>query len=61
MLGSLFIKKARSCEEQLTEVRKRYHDKYIAFTNNKQLLSDHPFPKDTCLIVGDSILAGKSK
>ena len=58
MLGSLFIKKARSCEEQLTEVRKKYHDKYIAFTNNKQLLSDHPFPKDTCLIVGDSILAG---
>ena len=24
----------------------------------KQLLSDHPFPKGTCLIVGDSILAG---
>ena len=58
MPGSLFIKKARSCEEQLTKVRKKYHDKYIAFTNNKQLLSDHPFPKGTCLIVGDSILAG---
>ena len=47
-----------SCEEQLPEVRKKYHDKYIAFTNNKQLSSDHPFPKGTCLIVGDSILAG---
>ena len=58
MPGSLFIKKARSCEEQLTKVRKKYHDKYIDFTNNKQLLSDHPFPKGTCLIVGDSILAG---
>ena len=48
----------RSCEEQLTEVRKNYHDKYITFANNKQVLSDHPFPKGTCLIVGDSILAG---
>ena len=48
----------RSCEEQLTEVRKKYHDKYITFTNNKPLLSDHPFRKGTCLIVGDSILAG---
>ena len=48
----------RSCKEQLTEVRKKYHDKYITFTNNKQLLSDRPFPKGTCLVVGDSILAG---
>ena len=48
----------RSYEEQLTEVRKEYHDKYITFTNNKQLLSDHPFPKGACLIVGDSVLAG---
>ena len=47
----------RSCKEQLTEVHKKYHDKYITFTNNKQLLSDHPFPKGTCLIVGDWILA----
>ena len=47
-----------SCEEQLPEVRKKYQDKYIAFINNKQLSSDHPFPKGTCLIVGDSILAG---
>ena len=47
----------RSCEEQLTEVRKKYQFKYITFTNNKQLLSDHPFPKGTCLIVRDWILA----
>ena len=46
------------CEEQLTGVRKQFHDKHIAFTNNKQLLSDHPFPEGTCLTVGDSILAG---
>ena len=51
----------RSCKEQLTEVRKKYRDKYITFTNNKQLLSDHPFPKVTCLIVGDSTLAGIDK
>ena len=55
------LKKARSCEEQLTKVRKKYHRKYIAFTNNKQLLLDHPFPKGTCLIAGDSILAGTDK
>ena len=52
------LKKVRSCEEQLTEVRKKYQFKYITFTNNKQLLSDHPFPKGRCLLVGDSILAG---
>ena len=55
------LKKVRLCEEQLTEVRKKYHDKYITFTNNKQLLSDHPFPKGTCLIAGDSILAGRDE
>ena len=47
------LKKVISCEEQLPEVRKKYQDKYIAFINNKQLSSDHPFPKGTCLIVGD--------
>ena len=52
------LNKVRSCEEQLTEVHKKYHDKYITFKDNKQLLSDHPFPKGTCLIVGDSIFAG---
>ena len=52
------LNKVWSCEEQLTEVHKKYYDKYITFTNNKQLLSNHPFPKGTCLIVGDSILAG---
>ena len=52
------LNKGQSCEEQLTEVRKNYHDKYITFTNNKQFLSDYPFPKGTCFIVGASILAG---
>ena len=52
------LNNVRSCEEQLTEVSKKYHDKYITFTNNKQLLSNHPFPKGTCFIVGNSILAG---
>ena len=51
------LNKVPSCEEQLTEIRKKYHDKYITFTNNKQVLPDHPFPKGTCLIVGDSMLA----
>ena len=51
----------RSCEEQLTEVRKKYHDKYSTFTNNEKLLSDHPFLKGTYLIVGDLILAGIDK
>ena len=43
------------------EIRKKYHDKYITFTNNKQVLPDHPFPQGTCLIVGDSMLAGIDK
>ena len=30
----------------------------ISWQIRKQLLSDHPFPKGTCVIVGDSILAG---
>ena len=47
-----------SCEEQLIEISKKYHYKYITFPNNKQIFPDHPFPKVTCLIVGDSILAG---
>ena len=52
----------RPCEEQLTEVCKKIHGKYITFTNNKQLLSDYPFPNVTCLIVdGDSTLAGIDK
>ena len=50
------LNKAPSCEGQLTEIRKKYHNKYIAFTNNKQVLPNHPFPKGTCLIVGDSKL-----
>ena len=28
------------------------------FVNNEHVLPDHPFPKGTCLIVGDSVLAG---
>ena len=52
------LNKIPSYDEQLTEIRKKYHDKYITFTNNKQVLPDHPFPKGTCLIVGDSMLAG---
>ena len=28
------------------------------FVSNKHILPDHPFPKGTCLIVGDSMLAG---
>ena len=55
------LNKVRTCEEQLTEVRKKYHHKYITFTNNKQFLCNHPFPKGACLIVGDSILAGIDK
>ena len=51
----------RTCEEQLTEISKKYHDRYGTFTNNKQLSSDHPFLKGTCLIVGDLILAGIDK
>ena len=51
----------RTCEEQLTEVSKKYHDRYGTFSNNKQLSSDHPFLKGTCLIVGDLILAGIDK
>ena len=47
-----------SCEEQLTGIRKEYHDKYITFKNSKQVLPDHPFPKGTFLIAGDSMLAG---
>ena len=31
---------------------------YITFRNNKQVLPDHPFPRGTCLIFGDSMLAG---
>ena len=58
ILNLTLITQSRSCEEQLTEIRKKYQDKYITFTNNKQLLSDYPFPKGTCLIVGDSMLAG---
>ena len=42
----------------MIEICKKYHYKYIAFPNNKQIFPDHPFPKVTCLIVGDSILAG---
>ena len=49
------------CEEQLTEIHKKYPDKYIIFTNNKQVLSDHLFPKGACLIVGDSMLTGINK
>ena len=52
------LNKVHSCEEQLTEIRKKCPNKYITFTNNKQLLSDHPFPKGTCLLPGDSMLAG---
>ena len=52
------LNKVRSFEEQLTEVSKKYHDKYITFTNNKQFSSEHPFPKGTCFIFGDSISAG---
>ena len=44
------LNKFRPCQEQLTEVRKKYDGKYITFTINKQLLSDHPFLKGTCLI-----------
>ena len=51
------LNKVRSCEEQLTEIRKKYHEKYITFTNNKQVLLDHSFPKGTCLIDGDLMLA----
>ena len=28
------------------------------FVSNEDVLPDHPFPKGTCLIVGDSMLAG---
>ena len=52
------LNKVPSCEELLTEIRKKYHDKYIAFTNIKQVLPDHPFPKGTGLIFEDSMLAG---
>ena len=58
ILNLTLITQSRSCEEQLTEIRKKHQDKYITFTNNKQLLSDYPFPKGTCPIVGDSMLAG---
>ena len=51
------LNKVRSCEEQLTEIRKKYHEKYITFTNNKQVLLDHSFPKGTCLFDGDLMLA----
>ena len=62
ILNLTLITQSRSCEEQLTEIRKKYQDKYITFTNNKQLLSDYPFPNVTCLIVdGDSTLAGIDK
>ena len=37
---------------------KKYPDKYIIFTNNKQVFSDHLFPKGACIIFGDSMLAG---
>lgn len=52
------LNKVPPCEEQVTKIRKKYHDKYITFTNNKQVLPDHPFPKGTCHIVGDAMLAG---
>ena len=55
------LNKVPSCEEKLTEICKKYHDKYITFRNNKQSLTDHPFPKSSCLIVGDSMLAGIDK
>ena len=42
----------------MTEIRKKYHDKSITFANNTQVFPDHTFPKGTCLIVGDLILAG---
>ena len=29
------LNKVPSCEEQLTEIRKKYHDKHITFRNNK--------------------------
>ena len=55
------LNKVPSCEEQLIEIRKKYHDKFITFRNNIQVLPDHPFPKGTCLIVGESMLAGIDK
>ena len=55
------LSKVPSCEEQLTKIHKKYHDQYTIFTNDKQLLLSHPFPKGRCLIVGDSMLAGIDK
>ena len=52
------LNKVPPCDEQLPKFRKKYHSKYITFKNNKQVLPDHPFSKGTCLIVGDSELAG---
>ena len=52
------LNKFPSCEEQLNEIPQKYHHKHITFTNNKQVLPDHPFPKGICLIAGDLILAG---
>ena len=43
------LNKVPSCEEQLTEIHEKYHDKYITFTNNKQVLPNHPFPKGILL------------
>ena len=52
------LNKVPSSDEQLTEIRKKYRDKYITFTNNKQVLPEHHFPEGACLIVRDSMLAG---
>ena len=45
------LNKVPSCEEQLTEIRKKYQVSYSTFTKTKQVLPSHPFPKGTCLIV----------
>ena len=51
------LNKFPSCEEQLIDIRKKYHDKCITFTNNEHILPNHSFPKGTYLIVEDSMLA----
>ena len=47
--------------KQLTKIHKMYHGKYIKFTNDKQVLPNHSFPKGAYLIVGDSVLTGIDK
>ena len=55
------LNKVPSHEEQLTQIRKKYHDKYIIFTNSKQIFPYHPFPKCACVIAGDLMLTGIGK